>query len=122
MYLRLPWRSAASFTVVIRPRVIGPRPSSCSSMGIGSISRTRPLIETKRRAPRDLQSSSTKCVAVGAGFLNGSTVFPGLKDANGNQMTEEQRRNYFSKYRALRPEKVFGNSIYLYRNPNGFDK
>jgi hypothetical protein len=66
-------------------------------------------------APPDLQSSRTKYVAIGAGFLNGSTVPPSLKDANGIEITEEQRRNYFSKYRTLRPEKVFGNSIYLYR-------
>lgn len=94
---------------------------------VGSLSGSRislPLYGIKLLdfAPRDLQSSSTKYVAVGAGFLNGSTVSPGLKDANGNQIPEEQRRNYFSKYRALRPEKVFGNSIYLYRKPNGFDK
>jgi hypothetical protein len=68
-------------------------------------------------APRELQSSRTKYVAIGAGFLNGSTVPPGLKDAKGIEITEEQRRNYFSKYRTLRPEKVFGNSIYLYRKP-----
>lgn len=68
-------------------------------------------------APRDLQSSSTKYVAIGAGFLNGSTVPPGLKDANGFEIPEEQRRNYFARYRTLRPEKVFGNSIYLYRKP-----
>jgi dolichyl-phosphate-mannose-protein mannosyltransferase len=66
-------------------------------------------------APPDLQSSSTKYVAIGAGFLNGSTVPPGLKDANGVELSEEQRRNYFAKYRTLQPEKVFGNSIYLYR-------
>jgi hypothetical protein len=75
------------------------------------------LIETKRRAPRDFQSSSTKYVAIGAGFLNGSTVPPGLKDAKGIEIPEEQRWNYFAKYRTLRPEKVFGNSIYLYRKP-----
>jgi hypothetical protein len=54
-------------------------------------------------------------VAIGAGFLNGATVPPGLKDANGVELSEEQRRNYFAKYRTLQPEKVFGNSIYLYR-------
>jgi len=68
-------------------------------------------------APPDLQSSSTKYVAIGAGFLNGTSVPPGLKDANGVELSEEQRRNYFAKYRSLRPEKVFGNSIYLYRKP-----
>lgn len=66
-------------------------------------------------APPDLQSSSTRYVAIGAGFLNGSTVPPGLKDAHGEVLTEDQRRNYFAKYRTLVPEKVFGNSIYLYR-------
>ena len=66
-------------------------------------------------APRDLESANTKYVAIGAGFLNGSSVPPGLKDANGVELSEDQRRNYFSKYRTLLPEKVFGNSIYLYR-------
>jgi 4-amino-4-deoxy-L-arabinose transferase-like glycosyltransferase len=66
-------------------------------------------------APSDLQSSSTKYVAIGAGFLNGASVPPGLKDANGVELSDEQRRNYFAKYRMLEPEKVFGNSIYLYR-------
>ena len=66
-------------------------------------------------APPDLQSSSTRYVAIGAGFLNGSTVPAGLKDANGVELSEEQRRAYFAKYRTLAPEKVFGNSIYLYR-------
>jgi hypothetical protein len=66
-------------------------------------------------APPDLQSSSTKYVAIGAGFLNGAGVPTGLKDANGVELSEEQRRNYFAKYRTLTPEKVFGNSIYLYR-------
>jgi 4-amino-4-deoxy-L-arabinose transferase-like glycosyltransferase len=66
-------------------------------------------------APPDLEASSTRYVAVGVGFLNGSTVPPGLKDAQGQVLTEEQRRNYFAKYRSLEPEQVFGNSIYLYR-------
>jgi 4-amino-4-deoxy-L-arabinose transferase-like glycosyltransferase len=65
-------------------------------------------------APPDLKSSPTRYVAVGAGFLNGATVPTGLRDANGVELSEEQRRNYFAKYRTLRPEKVFGNSIYLY--------
>lgn len=66
-------------------------------------------------APPDLQSSNTKFVAIGAGFLNGASVPPGFKDANGVELSDEQRRNYFEKYRTLEPEKVFGNSIYLYR-------
>jgi hypothetical protein len=68
-------------------------------------------------APADLRSSSTKYVAIGAGFLNGASVPPGLKDANGVELSDGQRRNYFEKYRTLKPEKVFGNSIYLYRKP-----
>jgi hypothetical protein len=66
-------------------------------------------------APPDLQSASTRYVAIGAGFLNGSTVPPGMTDANGAELSEEQRQNYFAKYRVLVPERVFGNSIYLYR-------
>jgi hypothetical protein len=66
-------------------------------------------------APPDLSLSSTRYVALGAGFLNGSTVPTGLKDANGVEITEQQRRDYFSKYRTIVPEKVFGGSIYLYR-------
>jgi 4-amino-4-deoxy-L-arabinose transferase-like glycosyltransferase len=66
-------------------------------------------------APPDLQSSSTKYVAIGAGFLNGASVPAGFKDENGVELSDEQRRNYFAKYRSLAPEKVFGNSIYLYR-------
>jgi hypothetical protein len=54
-------------------------------------------------------------VAIGAASLNGSTVRGDLKDATGAPLTEEQRVNYFAKYRGLAPESVFGNSIYLYR-------
>lgn len=63
----------------------------------------------------DLQSSPTRYVAIGAASLNGSTVRGDLKDAAGAPLTEEQRVNYFAKYRGLAPERVFGNSIYLYR-------
>ena len=66
-------------------------------------------------APPDLASASTRYVAIGAGFLNGSSMAPDFKDASGNVLSEEQRHNYFAKYRTLQPEKVFGNSIYLYR-------
>ena len=65
--------------------------------------------------PPDLQSSPTRYVAIGAASLNGSSVREDLKDATGAPLTEEQRVNYFAKYRGLAPEKVFGNSIYLYR-------
>jgi 4-amino-4-deoxy-L-arabinose transferase-like glycosyltransferase len=87
---------------------------------VGSLSgawASAPLYDIKvlDSAPPDLQSSSTRYVAVGAGFLNGSTVPEDLTDASGVELNEEQRENYFAKYRTLAPEKVFGNSIYLYR-------
>lgn len=66
-------------------------------------------------APPDMKSSRTRYVAIGAGFLNGSTVPGGLKDANDEVISEEQRRNFFAGYRTVTPEAVFGNSIYLYR-------
>jgi len=65
--------------------------------------------------PADIKSSPTRYVAIGAGFLNGSTVPRGLRDRNGAVISEEQRRNYFAAYRTTPPEAVFGNSIYLYR-------
>jgi Dolichyl-phosphate-mannose-protein mannosyltransferase len=65
--------------------------------------------------PADLRSAKMRYVAIGAGFLNGSTVPRVLKDERGRLLSEEQTRNYFASYRTLKPEKVFGNSIYLYR-------
>ncbi|HEX7958069.1 MAG TPA: hypothetical protein VF508_14065, partial [Pyrinomonadaceae bacterium] len=55
----------------------------------------------------------TRYVAIGASLLNGSTVPAGFDD--GTELTEEQRVNYFERYRRLTPEKVFGGSLYLYR-------
>jgi 4-amino-4-deoxy-L-arabinose transferase-like glycosyltransferase len=51
--------------------------------------------------------------AIGASFLNGSTV-PRCADAR-QPCTTEERFNRFAAYRDRRPEKVFGNSIYLFR-------
>jgi hypothetical protein len=87
---------------------------------VGSLSggwATPPMYDIKLLdfAPPDLQTASTKYVAIGAGFLNGASVPPGLKDANGVELSDEQRRDYFANYRTLKPEQVFGNSIYLYR-------
>ncbi|HEY0077739.1 MAG TPA: glycosyltransferase family 39 protein [Pyrinomonadaceae bacterium] len=53
----------------------------------------------------------TRYVAIGAGFLNGSTIPGGFK---GRETTEE-RVNFLARYRDRKPEAVFGNSIYLYR-------
>jgi hypothetical protein len=57
--------------------------------------------------PPDTQLPETRYVAIGASFLNGSTVTitrPGQK-----------REDFFAEYRNRVPEAVFGNSIYLYR-------
>lgn len=63
--------------------------------------------------PPGEKPEDTRYVAVGASFLNGSTV-PGRVN-NGVGLTEEQRVNYFDEYRRRTPEKTFGGSIYLYR-------
>ena len=59
--------------------------------------------------------SRTRYIAIGASFLNGSTVPESLTNSDGSSLTEEQRTNFFAVYRGRSPEAVFGNSIYLYR-------
>jgi len=61
------------------------------------------------------QLPATRYVAIGASFLNGSTVPSEIRDTNGRLVSEEERVNLFANYRDRTPEKVFGNSIYLYR-------
>jgi len=56
----------------------------------------------------------TRYVAIGASFLNGSTVYVSA-DENGKSISDEQRINYLAAYRTRQPEAIFGNSIYLYR-------
>ena len=56
----------------------------------------------------------TRYVAIGASFLNGSTVAVPA-DQDGKLVSDEQRVNYLAAYRGRTPEAVFGNSIYLYR-------
>jgi hypothetical protein len=60
-----------------------------------------------------VQIPDTRYVALGASLLNGSTVFVGQID--GVPLSEEQRVNYFARYRDRTPEAVFGGSIYLFR-------
>ena len=55
----------------------------------------------------------TNYVALGASYLNGSTV-PGWSEGSGRE-TIEQQHQYFAAYRTRQPEAVFGTSIYLYR-------
>jgi hypothetical protein len=57
--------------------------------------------------------AETSYVALGASFLNGSTV-PGWSAGSGRE-TPEQQHEFFAEYRGRRPEAVFGKSIYLYR-------
>ncbi len=62
--------------------------------------------------PPGVAPEETRYVALGASVLNGSTVPGQIGDV---KLTEEQRVNYFEEFRRRTPEKVFGNSIYLYR-------
>ena len=52
--------------------------------------------------------------ALGASFLNGSTV-PAYK-VQGQRVSDEVRVNTFRSFRRRKPEAVIGNSIYVYRN------
>jgi len=54
----------------------------------------------------------TRYVAIGASFLNGSLI-TGDENVVGRRSFE--RTNLFARYRDRKPEAVFGNSIYLYR-------
>src|SRR5687768_127866 len=64
-------------------------------------------------SPPGASLPETRYIALGASFLNGSTV-PGWSEGSGRE-TKEQRRNFFAEYRSRRPEAIFGNSIYLFR-------
>jgi len=55
----------------------------------------------------------TRYTAIGASFLNGSTVSG--YERGGRPVTEEERVNTFDEYRRRTPERVFGGSIYLFR-------
>jgi 4-amino-4-deoxy-L-arabinose transferase-like glycosyltransferase len=56
----------------------------------------------------------TRYVAIGASFLNGSTIAVPANE-EGKLVSEEQRINYLDAYRQLQPEAVFGGSIYVFR-------
>lgn len=58
--------------------------------------------------------SDARYTAIGAAFLNGSVVavdekIPGRRPG--------EAMNYFAAYRERKPEAIFGNSIYLFREP-----
>jgi 4-amino-4-deoxy-L-arabinose transferase-like glycosyltransferase len=56
----------------------------------------------------------TRYVAIGASFLNGSTV-PGAT-SGGDAAFQQGRRDLFAPYRDRAPEAIFGGTIYLYRD------
>lgn len=62
-------------------------------------------------APPEVKLPDTRYVAIGASFLNGSTVTRGVS----GRQSEDARINFFAAYRTRQPEAVFGRSIYLYR-------
>lgn len=64
-------------------------------------------------APPGAKMPATRYVAIGAGFLNGSTVVGG--DEGSGQAHGAKRVDKFAAYRERQPEAVFGGSIYLYR-------
>ena len=57
----------------------------------------------------------TRYVAIGASYLNGSTI-PEATKIQGRWVTEPERLNLFDTYRRRIPEAVIGGSIYLYRD------
>lgn len=54
-----------------------------------------------------------KYTAIGASFLNGSTVPP--YEQNGKRVSDEVRINTFDSYRRRKPEAIIGGSIYVFR-------
>jgi hypothetical protein len=55
----------------------------------------------------------SRYIAIGASFLNGSTV--PFYEIQGRRVSDEERVNTFAAYRNRVPEAVIGNSIYVYR-------
>ena len=69
-----------------------------------------PLIMANERGEEPEQ---TRYAAIGASYLNGSTVLEMMIE--GRPATESERVNFFDNYRHRTPEAVFGGSIYLFR-------
>jgi len=86
---------------------------------IGEAILNRPLLDmygiesTPVFAPPGDKPEEVRYVAIGASFLNGSVVHDHFDDDT--PLSETERVNYFDQYRRRTPEKIFGNSIYLYR-------
>jgi len=62
----------------------------------------------------DVEIEKSRYIAIGASFLNGSTV-PELLRVNGHWASETERQNFFDAYRHRTPEAIFGGSVYLFR-------
>jgi hypothetical protein len=61
-----------------------------------------------------VQVPNTRYVAIGASYLNGSTIFVST-DGNGKPISDEQRVNYLAAFRTRQPEAILGNTIYVFR-------
>jgi hypothetical protein len=64
-------------------------------------------------ASDDAVLPKTRYVALGASYLNGSTM--PLGRVRGKIMPEKERIDFFDAYRGRTPETVIGGSIYVYR-------
>jgi hypothetical protein len=64
-------------------------------------------------SPAEGEPEHTRYVAIGASFLNGSTVPEYF--LRGKWPTESERVNFLDEFRRRTPEAVIGNSIYVYR-------
>jgi 4-amino-4-deoxy-L-arabinose transferase-like glycosyltransferase len=64
-------------------------------------------------APTAAPLPETRYTAIGASFLNGSTI--PARQIRGRRLTDEERVNFFDAYRRRAPEAVIGGSIYLFR-------
>jgi hypothetical protein len=71
------------------------------------------VVPVKVPAANGEEPEKTRYTAIGASFLNGSTI-PYMV-INGHEASESQRVNFFDKYRYKKPEAIFGGSIYLFR-------
>jgi hypothetical protein len=58
-------------------------------------------------------TAAPRYIAVGASYLNGSTIPAGFGRTAG--MSDAERVNFFAEYRNRAPEAVFGNSVFLFR-------
>jgi len=83
----------------------------------GWLSKAKYGVEYVNPLTIDQPVEQTRYIAIGASYLNGSTV-PLIRYEDGRPITEEQRRDFFAAYRDREPEAVFGNSIYLFRESN----